>query len=158
MVRVVALLLREYLGTPARGVVRGATVESSTWCYRLLGVEGLRCLACESAVEALVVKLGFYARRRCSAAGDVFAQRARAMCEARARGVASLRQLLQRGIAFAVYTPPRARKLQRFCAVRGLLVSVVHLREFYMSADAGASSMRAAKAVNLSAEAATREW
>jgi hypothetical protein len=56
-----------------------------------------------------------------------------------------------------VYTPPRARKLQRFCAVRGLLVSVVHLREFYMSADAGASSMRAAKAVNLSAEAATRD-
>ena len=78
--------------------------------YRLLGVEGLRGLACESAVEALVVKLGFYARRRCSAAGDVFAQRARAMCEARARrrriaaATPSARSCL-----FAVYAAARAK-------------------------------------------------
>ena len=93
MVRVLALLLREYLGTPARGVGVVATVESSTWCYRLLGVEGLRGLACESAVEALVVKLWVYALLHAAARAAALPQRARAMCGARARGVASLRQL-----------------------------------------------------------------
>ena len=93
MVRVLALLLREYRGTPARGVGVVATVESSTWCYRLLGVEGLRGLACESAVEALVVKFG------CLCVGGRgcvwFRWRGgRGPCVRRARvGVASLRQL-----------------------------------------------------------------
>ena len=103
------------------------------------------------------MKLWVYALLRAAARAGALPQRARAMCGARARrciAAATLSAIFVAGPC----VPPRARKLQRFCAVRGLLVSVVHLRELYMSADAGASSMRAAKAVNLSAEAATREW
>ena len=54
--------------------------------------EGLRVLACES-VEALAVKLWVYALLRAAARAGALPQRARAMCGARARGVASLRQL-----------------------------------------------------------------
>ena len=73
------------------------------WCYRL-SLDVVPCfvrkracavLSCES-VEALAVKLGVYALLRAAARAGALPQRARAMCGARARGVASLRQLCQR--------------------------------------------------------------
>ena len=82
--------------------------------------EGLRVLACES-VEALAVKFGL------RASAGVFCvwvrwRGGRGRCARRARGGgASLRQLLQRGVAFLLCAPPRARKLQRFCAARAEL-------------------------------------
>ena len=87
-------------------------------------VVGLRAFACRSA------RWGVAAAR----AGDVWRARG---------GGASLRQLLQRGVAFLLCAPPRARKLQRFLRSAGWLVSLVILREWSTLADAGAGSMQA---------------
>ena len=138
------------LGAASQRVPWYSRARCRMWCYRLsLDVvallraeEGLRVLACES-VEALAVKFGL------RASAGVFCvwvrwRGGRGRCVRRARGGgASLRQLLQRGVAFLLCAPPRARKLQRFCAARALLVSVVQMRESSVSADAGAGSMQA---------------
>ena len=58
-------------------------------------------LSCES-VEALVVKLWVYALLLAAARAAALPQRARAMCGARARGVASLRQLFSECGCFCV--------------------------------------------------------
>ena len=73
------------------------------------------------------MKLGFYARRRRSAAGDVFAQRARAFCEARARRRCIAAATLQRVCVAGLCMPPRARKTQRFCAARAAIMVLCNM-------------------------------
>ena len=138
------------LGAASQRVPWYSRARCRMWCYRLsLDVvallraeEGLRVLACES-VEALAVKFGL------RASAGVFCvwvrwRGGRGQCVRRARGGgASLRQLLQRGVAFLLCAPPRARKLQRFLRSAGWLVSLVILREWSTLADAGAGSMQA---------------
>ena len=99
MVRVVALLLREYRGTPARGVVRGATVSAWTWLPCFVRKRACAVLSCES-VEALAVKFGrtrFCLPQR--AAGPCRSARGRCVGRARVVGVRA-RQLFSEWLLF----------------------------------------------------------
>ena len=89
------------------------------------------------------MKLGFYALLLAAARAGALPQRARAMCEARARGVASLRQLFSDVCVAGLCMPPRARKTQGFPAARGRYYPWIDMRECLRSADAARRSMQA---------------
>ena len=140
MVRVVALLLREYRGTPARGVGCGAIVSAWTWLPCFLWKRACAVLSCES-VEALAVKFGCcgvgVARRRRRA----LRQRAGDVCDARAAAARCRAATLQRGVALAVYAAARGARCQKTGAVVSWRV-LVGAREVRLFAGTDSSSMR----------------